>query len=134
MVQALSTFHCPQRALVKLGANDTAARQHQLQSPLVLCTGKQSNFEKAPHPFAKSAAWEFSEIISCKSLRETQGVLTVAISLFNYRDYIIPCLGSVKSQTLKDLDLNCCGRLLYGLLRSCPTGLKKMRLLLETSC
>ena len=71
----------------------------------MLCTGKQSNFEKAPHPSAKSAAWEFSEIISCKSLRETQGVLTVAISLFNYRDYIIPCLESVKSQTLKDLDL-----------------------------
>jgi len=34
-----------------------------------------------------------------------KGSLTVAISLFNYRDYIIPCLESVKSQTLKDLDL-----------------------------
>jgi GT2 family glycosyltransferase/SAM-dependent methyltransferase len=90
---------------LRIIATDTAGRQHELQSPLVLCTDKQSDFERVPLPSTRSAASEFSEIMSCKSLRETNGVLTVAVSLFNYRDYIIPCLESVKSQTLKDLDL-----------------------------
>lgn len=32
-------------------------------------------------------------------------LVTVIVSLFNYKDYIIPCLESVKSQTLSNLDL-----------------------------
>ena len=90
---------------LRIIAADAAGRQHELQSPLVLCTDKRSNFENLPHPSASSAAAEFSEIMTCKSLRQMKGILTVAISLFNYRDYIIPCLESVRSQTLKDLDL-----------------------------
>ena len=86
-------------------ATDAAGRQHELQSPLVLCADKQRSVEKISHHSGELADSEFSEIITCKSLRGTPTVVTVAISLFNYRDYIIPCLESVKAQTLKDLDL-----------------------------
>jgi glycosyltransferase involved in cell wall biosynthesis len=37
--------------------------------------------------------------------RDIIPLTTVAISLYNYEDYIIPCLDSVKSQTISDLDL-----------------------------
>ena len=60
---------------------------------------------KVSHAFGELTNSEFSEFITCKSLRETTAVVTVAISLFNYGDYIIPCLESVKTQTLNDLDL-----------------------------
>lgn len=86
-------------------ATDTADRQHELQSPLVLSMDQQSSIEKVVYSPRESANPEFSEIITCKSLRETTAIVSVAISLYNYRDYIISCLESVKSQTLRDLDL-----------------------------
>jgi glycosyltransferase involved in cell wall biosynthesis len=89
---------------LRITATDTAGRQHEIQSPLVLCVDRQSSVEVS-HQSSELASSEFSEIITCKSLRETTAVVTVAISLFNYRDYIIPCLESVKAQTLSNLDL-----------------------------
>lgn len=86
-------------------ATDTAGREHELQSPLVISMDQQSSVGKVSGTSRELSNPEFLEFIKCKLLRETTAVVTVAISLFNYRDYIIPCLESVKSQTLKDLDL-----------------------------
>jgi glycosyltransferase involved in cell wall biosynthesis len=48
---------------------------------------------------------DFSEVVTCKTRREIAAPVTVTISLYNYRDEVIPCLESVKSQTLQALDL-----------------------------
>ena len=37
--------------------------------------------------------------------RREDAAVTVAVSLHNYRDYILPCLDSAKAQTVEDLDL-----------------------------
>ncbi len=86
-------------------ATDTAGREHELQSPLVLSMDQKSSVGKVSATSRELTNPEFLEFITCKLLRETTAVVTVAISLFNYRDYIIPCLESVKSQTLRDIDL-----------------------------
>lgn len=45
------------------------------------------------------------KIIAKKKQRGTISSVTVAISLYNYEQYIIECLESVKSQTISNLDL-----------------------------
>ena len=45
------------------------------------------------------------KVIAKKKKRGTVPSVTVAISLYNYEQYIIECLESVKSQTISNLDL-----------------------------
>ena len=45
------------------------------------------------------------KIIAKRKQRGTIPSVTVAISLYNYEQYIIECLESVKSQTMSNLDL-----------------------------
>ena len=45
------------------------------------------------------------EIVVKKEHGSTIPVVTVAISLYNYKNYIIPCLESVKAQTIANIDL-----------------------------
>ena len=86
-------------------ATDATGREHELQSPLVLSTDQKGNVGKVSGASRELTNPESLEFITCKSLGETTALVTVAISLFNCRDYIIPCLESVKSQTLNDIDL-----------------------------
>jgi len=86
-------------------ATDATGREHELQSPLVISTDQKSNVGKVSHVSRELTNSELWEFITCKSLRETTALVTVAISLFNCRDYIISCLESVKSQTLNEIDL-----------------------------
>jgi glycosyltransferase involved in cell wall biosynthesis len=48
---------------------------------------------------------ESGEVVDQKGQMELLPLVTVVISLYNYRDYIIPCLESVKSQTISNINL-----------------------------
>lgn len=64
-----------------------------------------TNVERVGADLESSLNQEYFEIIV---QREQGGAIppaTVAISLYNYKDYIIPCLESVKTQTIPNLDL-----------------------------
>jgi len=87
---------------LRVVATDDAGRQHELQSPLLIAGHRESETgEMAPAPRLQDV-WE---VVNCKSRGEIAAPVTVTISLYNYRDDIIPCLESVKSQTLRALDL-----------------------------
>jgi GT2 family glycosyltransferase len=83
-------------------ATDDAGRKHELQSPLLIAEHRESERKKmalAPR------LQDLPEVVNCQTRTEIAAPVTVAISLYNYRDEIILCLESVKSQTLRDLDL-----------------------------
>ncbi len=101
----LSRYPAGKQHDLRIIATDAVGRQHELQSPLVISLDQESSFGKVSCAPRELANPELLEFITCKLLRETTAAITVGISLFNYRDYIIPCLESVKLQTLSDLDL-----------------------------
>lgn len=97
----LSRYSVGEHDLSVVATND-AGRKHELQSPLLIAGHRKSEREKvAPAPRLQ----DVPEIVNRKTRTEIAAPVTVAISLYNYRDEIIPCLESVKSQTLRALDL-----------------------------